>query len=223
MLAALGTLLDLNVIVVLAASGAAYTVVRRQWPTLPAPLLALLHSAPEAAPALLTLLGLGLRVGLLTFGGAYTAIPLLRHDVVGRWVSEGQFLDGLALAGIVPTPLIMFTAFIGYLAHGLPGALTMTVGVFAPAFAFTLLGHRWLERAVDQPALRAALDGVTAGVVGLIAASAPPILRSALPDPWVAALFAAVLLALHRWRHRWALPAVMLGAGAAGMALRLLA
>src|SRR4029453_8598947 len=39
----------------------------------------------------------GLKAGLLTFGGAYTAIPFVRHDAVGRgWVSDGQFLDSLA-------------------------------------------------------------------------------------------------------------------------------
>ena len=39
----------------------------------------------------------GLKGGLLTFGGAYTAIPFIRDDAVGRgWMSEGQFLDGLA-------------------------------------------------------------------------------------------------------------------------------
>ena len=45
----------------------------------------------------------GLKAGLLTFGGAYTAIPFVRHDAVGRgWVSEGQFLDSLALSASSP-------------------------------------------------------------------------------------------------------------------------
>ena len=61
----------------------------------------------------------GLKAGLLTFGGAYTAIPFVRHDAVGRgWVSEGQFLDSLALSGIMPAPLIIFATFVGYLAAG---------------------------------------------------------------------------------------------------------
>ena len=66
----------------------------------------------------------GLKAGLLTFGGAYTAIPFVRDDAVGRgWVSDGQFLDGLALSGIIPAPLIIFTTFVGYLAGGLAGAV----------------------------------------------------------------------------------------------------
>src|SRR5688572_31679413 len=40
------------------------------------------------------------RAGLLTFGGAYTAVPFVRRDAVveGRWLSEEQFLDGLGLS-----------------------------------------------------------------------------------------------------------------------------
>src|SRR5688500_10307028 len=42
------------------------------------------------------MLGSGFRAGLLTFGGAYTAIPFLREDAVerGRWMTEPDFLDG---------------------------------------------------------------------------------------------------------------------------------
>ncbi len=79
----------------------------------------------------------GLKAGLLTFGGAYTAIPFVRNDAVGQgWVNEGQFLDSLALSGIIPAPLIIFATFVGYLAGGLPGALAITAGIFLPAFSF---------------------------------------------------------------------------------------
>lgn len=55
----------------------------------------------------------GLKAGLLTFGGAYTVIPFLQRDAVSRgaWMSNGQFLDGLALSGLLPAPLIIFSTF----------------------------------------------------------------------------------------------------------------
>ncbi|MBA2723243.1 MAG: chromate efflux transporter, partial [Methylibium sp.] len=78
----------------------------------------------------------GLKAGLLTFGGAYTAIPFIRNDAVGRgWMSDGQFLDGLALSGVLPAPLIIFATFVGYVGGGPLGAIAMTAGVFLPAFA----------------------------------------------------------------------------------------
>ncbi len=58
------------------------------------------------APSAVALFWAGLKGGLLTFGGAYTAIPFVRNDTVGRgWMSDTQFLDGLAFAGVLPAPL----------------------------------------------------------------------------------------------------------------------
>jgi hypothetical protein len=47
---------------------------------------------------------LGLLAGLLTFGGAYTAIPFVQQDAVirGQWLTSIQFLDGIAIATILP-------------------------------------------------------------------------------------------------------------------------
>jgi chromate transporter len=129
---------------------------------------------PNGTPSLWTLLLSGLRSGLLTFGGAYTVIPFLQRDAVevGRWMSNSQFLDGLALSGLLPAPLIIFSTFVGYIGGGPLGALVLTLGIFAPAFGFTLIGHNYVEHLVENQAAHAFLDGVTAGVVGLIGATA---------------------------------------------------
>lgn len=110
----------------------------------------------QATVPLLLLFWSGLKAGLLTFGGAYTVIPFLQRDAVtqGAWMSNAQFLDGLALSGLLPAPLIIFSTFVGYLGGGPWGAVVMTVGIFLPAFAFTLLGHDALERIVHQPRVR---------------------------------------------------------------------
>ncbi len=171
------------------------------------------------APSLLALLLSGLRAGLLTFGGAYTVIPFLQHDAVqvGGWLTQAQFLDGLALSGLLPAPLIIFSTFIGYLAGGLPGAVVITVAIFFPAFAFTLFGHDMLERLVNQTSVHDFLDGVTAGVVGLIAATALGILSETLVGPHAWIIFAAALLALFRSKAKWTVAAVILAAGIYGL------
>jgi chromate transporter len=170
------------------------------------------------APSLLTLLLSGLRAGLLTFGGAYTVIPFLQRDAVevGRWMTNAQFLDGLALSGILPAPLIIFSTFVGYLGGGPLGALVLTIGIFFPAFAITLVGHEQLERLVENRAAHAFLDGVTAGVVGLISATALTLLNETVRDlpSWV--IFALGLLLLFRWKAKWAVAVVVLGAGVLG-------
>ena len=164
----------------------------------------------------------GLKAGLLTFGGAYTAIPFVRDDAVGRgWVSDGQFLDGLALSGIIPAPLIIFATFVGYLAGGLAGALAITAGVFLPAFGFTLLFFDRLERVVNDTRLHRLLEGVAAGVVGLIVATTIDLGRtvadSAPSLPYAAIIFVPSLALLYRWRSPLNVIAVIALSAAGGV------
>ena len=163
----------------------------------------------------------GLKAGLLTFGGAYTAIPFVRRDAVqqGAWMTDAQFLDGLALGGVLPAPLIIFSTFVGFLGGGWTGALLMTAGVFLPAFSFTLVAHDALERWVERPAVHAFLEGVTAAVVGLIAATTVNLLRTTLTSVATVAVFAVALVLLYRWKSRYMIPAIVFGAAAVGLVL----
>ena len=227
--------------IVLPAAGLLYLLLRRRR-FLPAALVAAAAAAlavaagPEPAAALVRDSSLpaaaggvaapilflsGLKAGLLTFGGAYTVIPFLRADAVGNgWMGDAQFLDGLALSGILPAPLIIFSTFVGYYAGGPAGALAMTAGIFLPAFGFSLLLYDRLERVVDNAALHFFLEGVAAGVVGLIAATTVELgwaVASRVPSlPWAAAIFAAGLALLYAWRSKLNLPAVILLAGLIG-------
>ena len=166
----------------------------------------------------------GLKAGLLTFGGAYTAIPFVRGDAVGRgWVSESQFLDSLALSGILPAPLIIFATFVGYIAGGIGGALAMTAGIFLPAFAFGILFFDQLERVIEDQRLHRLLEGIAAGVVGLIAGTAAQLawnLGRSLPSLLAGAtIFAGALALLYLWRSKISIPTVVLGGAAAGALL----
>lgn len=177
----------------------------------------LVAEAPgSVAPLVLHLSGL--KAGLLTFGGAYTAIPFLRNDAVGRgWMGDGQFLDGLALSGILPAPLIIFSTFIGYVAGGPLGAVAITAGIFLPAFAFSLIFYDRLETLLEAAGVKTLLEGVAAAVVGLIAATTFELARGLLsqPDraPSLIGIAAAALLALYLWKSKFSPPLVLFAAG----------
>ena len=243
LVAGLAQLLNIHFAITLVIAGVVYTLVKREYVGLaaglsvafiawlvfvtfsPAANQAVASSTTEAlptgSPSLLTLFFSGLRSGLLTFGGAYTVIPFLQNDAVevGRWMTNAQFLDGLALSGLLPAPLIIFSTFVGYIGGGPWGALLLTLGIFAPAFAFTLVGHDYMEHLIENQAAHAFLDGVTAGVVGLIGATALGILNETIIGlpAWV--IFTLALLTLFRWKAKWAVAVVVLGAGVAGWLL----
>jgi chromate transporter len=166
----------------------------------------------------------GLRAGFLTFGGAYTAIPFIRNDAVGHgWMSDGQFLDGLALSGVLPAPLIIFATFVGYVGGGLNGALAMTAGVFLPAFAFSMIFYERLEAIMDHPGLQALLAGIAAAVVGQIAVTALHLARTVAGDvPNVAlalVVFVPALAVAYRWKSKINVLVIVLVSAMAGIGL----
>lgn len=164
----------------------------------------------------------GLKAGLLTFGGAYTVVPFLHDSALGdhHWLTESQFLDGLAIGGILPAPLIIFATFVGYLAGGLAGALVITLGIFIPAFVFPIYFHRQLVAIAENQRLHQFLLGVAAGVVGLIAAVTVEIVDAGVVDAYTAALAIGAFLALNRWHGKLTVLYVVLTCGAIGAALQ---
>jgi chromate transporter len=237
----IGELLRVPFWITLSASGVAYVLARRRmyvWLSgllvLVILLAALAHTPGSLAdvadspiapavgpPSLLALLWYGLRSGLLTFGGAYTVIAFLQHDavVMGGFMTNEQFLDGLALSGILPAPLIIFATFVGYIGGGPFGALVLTFGIFLPAFSFTLIAHDYLEKLVETPGLHTLLDGVTAGVVGLISATALQLAVVALDHLAAFILFGVSLFVLFLWKSKAAVAVVVLCAGVLGVLL----
>lgn len=165
----------------------------------------------------------GLQAGLLTFGGAYTVIPFLQESAVSEhgWLTDSQFVDGLAIGGVLPAPLIIFSTFVGYLAGGLVGGLAMTLGIFLPAFVFPIFLHRQLVAVAENPRVRPFLLGVAAGVIGLIAAVAVTILETSVVDLPTAVLAVGAFLALGRWHSKLTVLYVVLACGLIGLALQL--
>jgi chromate transporter len=164
----------------------------------------------------------GLKAGLVTFGGAFTVIPYLQDVAVDgkHWLSQDEFVDGLAMSGVLPAPLIIFSTFVGYMAGGLTGALVMTLGIFLPAFVFPIFLHRWLVAIAENPRVRPFLLGVAAGVIGLIAAVTVDVVDASVVDVPTAVLAVGAFFVLNRWHGKLTVLYVVLGCGATGALLQ---
>jgi chromate transporter len=166
--------------------------------------------------------GEGLKAGLLTFGGAYTVIPFLQESAVEAhaWLTPDQFVDGLAMGGVLPAPAIIFSTFVGYIAGGLSGALLMTLGIFLPAFVFPIFLHRQLVAVAENRRIRPLLLGVTVGVIGLIAAVAVDVVETSVVDVPTALLAIGAFLVLNRHHGKLTVLYVVLGCGVIGAGLQ---
>jgi chromate transporter len=143
-----------------------------------------------------------LKVGLLSYGGGFIIIPLMQNDAVNRyhWMSDGQFLNAVALGQITPGPVVHTVAVVGYAAAGLGGGLLAAAVAFTPSFVMVLFGARHFDRLRSNDRIQAFLTGAGPAVIGAIGGSAIP-LAQALQHPWQFAVLASAaiwLLLLHR-------------------------
>jgi chromate transporter len=119
------------------------------------------------------------KLAVVTFGGAYAVLAYMAQAVVSGygWLTPGEMLDGLGLAETTNGPLILVTEFVGYIAAmkqggvgmGILGALVTLWATFVPCFLWIFAGAPYVERLTHAPRLAAALQTVTAAVVGVIA------------------------------------------------------
>jgi len=109
------------------------------------------------------------KVGALSFGGGFVIIPLMQADAVGRhWMTNGQFLNAVALGQITPGPVVQTVAAVGYAAAGLPGGLLASFVAFTPSFVFVLGGGRYFARLRGNPIAQSFLDGAGPAAIGAI-------------------------------------------------------
>jgi chromate transporter len=160
------------------------------------------------------------KIGAVLYGSGYVLLAFLRNDFVDRlgWLTEDQLLDAVAVGQFTPGPVFTTATFVGYLGGGLSGALVATFGIFLPAFVFVGLSIPLLPRLRRSPWTAAALDGVNVAAIGLMAAVAWELGRSAIVDlvTILLALAAAILLIRYRVNSAW----LVLGGGLIGIAYK---
>ena len=186
-------------------------------------LLSGLHG-PAASETLWRIWWYFAEAGAFVFGSGLAIVPFLYGGVVERfhWLTERQFLDAVAVAMITPGPVVITTAFIGYLVAGFLGATMAALGVFLPCYLFVVIPAPYFRRFAGNPAVKAFVDGVTAAATGAIAGAAIVLGRRAIVDVSTA-LIALGTLATLAYVKRVPEPLVIVLAGVIGFLIRTLA
>jgi chromate transporter len=92
------------------------------------------------APSLWELTKTFLHLGATAYGGLAMVEPIRRRVVQDQgWLSQKEFLDGLALCQMVPgATVVQLAAYVGYRLRKAPGALVAAAGFILPAFVLML-------------------------------------------------------------------------------------
>lgn len=186
-------------------------------------LLLALSFAP-VGNALVALFTAFYRSGALVFGGGHVVLPLLSEAIVQPgWLDQESFLAGYGAAQAVPGPLFSVAAYIGAVAKpagGIGSAAIALVAIFLPGILLQVAALPFWSQLRSATPVQAAMRGVNAAVVGLLAAALyQPVWTSAVMSKldFAVALTSFVLLTV------WKAPAllVVLFTVVAGTALTL--
>jgi len=155
----------------------------------------------------LTLFLTFLKIGAVLYGSGYVLLAFLRDDFVTHlhWLTNQQLVDAVAVGQFTPGPVFTTATFVGYLTGGWGGALLATVAIFLPSFFFCAVVLRIVPLTRRSAVVRAALDGVNAAAIGLMAAVTLQLGKAAIIDIPSAVIGAAALALLlrFRWNSAW--------------------
>jgi chromate transporter len=146
------------------------------------------------------------RSGAFVFGGGHVVLPLLQQALVpAGWVSNDRFLAGYGFAQAMPGPLFTVAAYLGAAGapaqQSLPWAIDALVAIFLPGLLLAVAGLSLLGRVARNETAIAALAGINAAVVGLLAAALyNPVWMSAVRSIVDGAIVLAAFVLLQRFK-----------------------
>lgn len=111
-----------------------------------------------------------LKVGLISFGGGYAGLPLIREEVLSHnWMTDDMFSYFVAVSESTPGPVMVNTAtYVGSVQGGLLGAILSTLGVVLPAFVIILLVSMAMKRFLANRGVQGVLTGLKPCIAGVI-------------------------------------------------------
>ncbi|KAG7352027.1 chromate transporter [Nitzschia inconspicua] len=154
------------------------------------------------------------RIGSIIFGGGQVVLPMLQEEVVPSWMTNEQFLQGLGLAQSMPGPLFNFSAYLGAVYKGVPGALMAFIGLFGPGVILIFGIVPFWARLRHNQNFKALLKGLNSTAIGLVGAACVILWESAIRTSADAMVFSfAITLAVY---FGVMAPLVVLGGGVLG-------
>ena len=143
-----------------------------------------------------------LKIGSVVFGSGYVLLAFLQTEFVDRlhWLTEKQLIDAVAVGQFTPGPVFTTATFIGYIVAGWSGAVVATIGIFLPGFLLVAVSGPLIPRLRKSAVASAALDGVVAGSLALMAVVTWRLGTASIIDRTTLLVFAISLVALLRFR-----------------------
>lgn len=125
------------------------------------------------------------RIGILTFGGGLTMLPLLKYELVEtkKWITEERLLDCYAIGQCTPGIIAVNTAtYVGYLKKGVLGGIFATLGMVSPSVIIITLVATFLQNFMEYAIIQHALMGIRGAVCALMLNTVVSLAKKSLLD-----------------------------------------
>ena len=137
-------------------------------------------------------------LSLLCVGGGLGVVPEMERQAVTvhQWASAREFVDGYTLTQLTPGPNMLVAVFVGYRAHGVPGAVLAGLAMFLPTSVLVMvISHHWQQWRTRRWAAAAERALIPVGI-GLMAGGVYTLARTAIHDGVTLALAGLTALAV---------------------------
>lgn len=138
------------------------------------------------------------KIGVLTFGGGLTMLPMLKHELVEqkRWVTEDEILDYYAVGQCTPGIIaVNVSTFIGYKKAGIIGGVIATLGMISPSIVIITIIAGILTTFMNNVWVASALMGIRGVVCALLVQTVITLAKKSIEDYFCAFIFIGVFVA----------------------------
>ncbi|MGE4213224.1 MAG: chromate transporter [Anaerotignaceae bacterium] len=125
------------------------------------------------------------RIGVCTFGGGLTMLPILQAEVVDKkkWVAEDELLNYYAIGQCTPGVIAVNTAtFIGYKKKGISGGIIATLGLVTPSLIIISIIATFLTTFADMAVVQNAFAAVRVAVAAMVLSTVIKMWKSTVKD-----------------------------------------
>lgn len=135
-----------------------------------------------------------LKVNLLSTSGP-ASVGLLYNEAVGKFVTEGQFVQAVGFSSVLPgSDALQMAMYVGYAAGGIPGGLVALLGSILPPTILILGVVMVLHRIRREAWVQSFVEGLTPAISMVILFAAWKIFQKGGETGWQGWLIGGVSL-----------------------------
>lgn len=137
------------------------------------------------------------RIGIFTFGGGLTMLPMLKYELIEKkqWIDEERLLECYAIGQCTPGIIAVNTAtYVGYLRKGILGGIFSTLGMASPSILIITMVAAFLRSFMGSAILQHALMGIRGAVCALMLNTVYTLAKKSLINPACVGICAVTFL-----------------------------